>query len=149
MNEKQKHFHGHVVHWIKTKDAPLYAFLSGGAGVGKSVVIRVLYQTLFRLLNLKEGENPDEIRVLLCAYTGKAAFNIGGSTISSAFHKKFKQSDQTLTCDTLNTFRAKYKSLSVVIIDEISMIGNTLLSFIDQRLQELSGTKSHLAMLVS
>ena len=49
----------------------------------KSVVIRALYQTLYRLLNLKEGENPDEIRVLLCAYTGKAAFNIGGSTISS------------------------------------------------------------------
>ena len=137
------------MHWIKTKDAPLYAFLSGGADVGKSVVIRVLYQTLYRLLNLKEGENPDEIRVLLCAFTGKAAFNIGGSTISSAFHKKFKQSNQTLTCGTLNTFRSKYKSLSVVIIDEISMVGITLLSFIDQRLQELTGIKSHLAMLVS
>ena len=71
LNKKQKHFHNHVVHWIKTKDATLYAFLSGGAGVGKSVVIRALYQTLYRLLNLIEGENPDEIRVLLCAYTGK------------------------------------------------------------------------------
>ena len=46
-----------------------------------------------------------------------------------------------MTCDTLNTFRSKYKSLSVVIIDEISMVGNTMLSFIDQRLQELRGTK--------
>ena len=72
---------------IKIKDAPLYAFLSGGAGAGKNVVIRVLYQTLYRLLDLKEGENPDEIRVLLFAYTENAAFNIGGSTISSAFHK--------------------------------------------------------------
>ena len=58
LNKKQKHFHNHVVHWIKTKDAPLYAFLSGGAGVGKSIVIRALYQTLYRLLNLKEGEKP-------------------------------------------------------------------------------------------
>ena len=31
--------------------------------------------------------------------------------------------------------------MSVVIIDEVSMVGNTLLSFIDQRLQELSGLK--------
>ena len=28
-----------------------------------------------------------------------------------------------------------------MIIDEISMVGNTLPSFIDQRLQELTGTK--------
>ena len=116
----------------------MYAFLSGGAGVGKSIVIRALYKTLYRLLNLKDGENPDGIRVLLCAFTEKAAFNIGGSTISTAFHQKVKQSDQTLSCDTLNTFRSKYKNMSVVIIDEISMVGNALLQFIDQRLQELT-----------
>ena len=38
----------------------MYAFLTGGAGVGKSVVIRALYQTLYRILNLKDGENPDD-----------------------------------------------------------------------------------------
>ena len=140
LNGKQKQFYNHVIHWIKTKDAPLYAFLSGGAGVGKSIVIKALYQTLYRILNLKEGEDPDDIRVLLCAFTGKAAFNINGSTISTAFKQKYKQSNQTLTCDTLNTFRSKYKSLSVVIIDEISMVSNTMLNFINQRLQELKGT---------
>ena len=59
----------------------LYIFLSGGAGVGKRVVIRALYQPLYRYLNLKEGENSDEIRVLLCAYTGKEANSINGSII--------------------------------------------------------------------
>lgn len=127
--------------WLKTKDCPLYVFLSGGAGVGKSVVVRALYQTLYRFLNLRKGEDPDDIRILLCAYTGKAAFNIGGSTISSAFRQKYKQSNQTLTCDTLNTFRSKYRNLSVVIIDEISMVSNSMLNFIDQRLQELKGTR--------
>ena len=141
LNMKQRQFYNHVVHWIKTKDAPLYTFLSGGAGVGKSVVIRALYQTLYRFLNLKEGENADDVRVLLCAYTGKAAFNINGSTICSAFKQKYKQSDQTLTCDSLNTFRSKYKNLSVVIIDEISMVSNSMLSFINQRLQELTGSR--------
>ena len=41
---------------IKCKDEPVYAFLTGGAGVGKSVVIRALYQTLYRILNLKIGK---------------------------------------------------------------------------------------------
>ncbi|XP_053402924.1 uncharacterized protein LOC123548901 [Mercenaria mercenaria] len=141
LNIKQKQFYNHVIHWVKTKDAPLYTFLSGGAGVGKSVVIKALYHTLYRILNLKEGENPDDIRVLLCAYTGKAAFNINGSTISSAFKQKYKQANQTLTCDALNTFRSKYKNLSVVIIDEISMVSNGMLNFINQRLQELKGTR--------
>jgi hypothetical protein len=142
LNSKQKQFYNHVIHWIKTKDAPLYVFLSGGAGVGKSLVIRALYQTLFRILNLTEGEDADHPRVLLCAFTGKAAFNINGSTISSAFKQKFKQSDQTLTCDSLNTFRSKYRDLSVVIIDEISMVSNSMLNFIDQRLQSLKGTRT-------
>ena len=141
LNTNQKQFHDHVVHWIKTKDTPIYTFLSGGAGVGKSVVIRALYQTLYKYLNLREGEDCDDIRILKCAYTGKAAFNIGGSTISSAFKQKYKQSDQSLTCDSLNTFRSKYRNLSVVIIDEISMVSNTMLNFIDQRLQELKGTR--------
>ena len=109
LNVKQRHFFNHVVHWIKTKDAPLYTFLTGGAVVGKSVVIRALCQTLYRYLNLTEGENADEKRILLCAYTGKAAYNIGGSTISTAFRQKFKQKEQTLNCDTLNTFRSKYR----------------------------------------
>ena len=47
---------------------PIYAFLTGGAGFGKSVVIRALYQSLYRILNLRDGENPDDIRILLCAY---------------------------------------------------------------------------------
>ena len=32
--------------------------------------------------------------------------------------------------------------MSVVIIDEVSMVSNSLLSFIDQRLQELKGTRT-------
>ncbi len=141
LNMKQREFFNHVLHWMKTKEEPMYAFLSGGAGVGKSVLIKALYQALYRHLNLKDGENPDDIRILLCAFTGKAAFNINGVTIASAFKKKFKQSNQNMSCDELNTFRVKYRKLEVIIIDEISMVGNKMLTFIDQRLQQLTGTK--------
>ena len=143
LNLRQREFFNHIVHWIKCKDEPVYAFLTGGAGVGKSVVIRALYQTLYRILNLKDGENPDDKRILLCAYMGFAAFNISGQTICSAFHKKmYKGTYNHLSADELNTFRIKYRHLKVVIIDEISMVGNKMLSFIDTRLQQLTGSKA-------
>ena len=68
---KQREFFNHVMQWIKCKKEPLYAFLSGGAGFGKSVLIKALYQALHRYLCSNEGENPDDTRILLCAYTGK------------------------------------------------------------------------------
>ncbi|XP_062567926.1 uncharacterized protein LOC134230168 [Saccostrea cucullata] len=141
LNVKQREFFNHVVQWVKTKKEPIYTFLSGGAGVGKSVLIRALYQALHRYLCSTEGENPDDIRILLCAYTGKAAYNIGGATIASAFHQKINQSQQSLHSDELNTFRTKYQNLKVIIIDEISMVGNRSLALIDSRLQLLTGIK--------
>lgn len=141
LNIKQREFFNHVMQWIKCKKEPLYAFLSGGAGVGKSVLIRALYQALHRHLCSNTGENPDDTRILLCAYTGKAAFNIGGQTIASAFHQKINQKQQNMHCDELNTYRTKYRNLSVVIIDEISMVGNAKLEFINNRLQLLTGLK--------
>ena len=140
LNFKQREFFNHVLHWLKTKDEPIYAFLSGGAGVGKSVLIKALYQALHRHLHSAEGEDPDDVRILLCAFTGKAAYNINCVTIASAFHKKFNQSNQSLNADELNTFRMKYRNLSVVIVDEVSMVGNKMLTFMDTRLKQLTGT---------
>lgn len=137
---KQREFFNHVLQWVKTKEEPIYFFLSGGAGVGKSVLIRALYQAMHRFLCSTECENPDDIRIFLCAYTGKAAYN-GGSAIASAFHQKINQNQQGLHCDELNTFRTKYRNLKLIIIDEISMVGNRSLSLIDSRLQLLTGIK--------
>ncbi|PJE78258.1 ATP-dependent RecD-like DNA helicase [invertebrate metagenome] len=141
LNKKQREFFNHVVKWISTKNEPIYAFLSGGAGVGKSVVIRALFQALQRQLNSKEGHDPDSIKILLTAFTGKAAYNINGVTIASAFHKKMFQTQQHMHSDELNTFRTTYKDLSVIIVDEISMVGNKLFAFMHERLTELTGTK--------
>lgn len=48
LNVQQKEFFNHVLHWHKTKTDPMYVFLTGGAGVGKSVVTRALYQALLK-----------------------------------------------------------------------------------------------------
>ena len=56
LNLRQREFFNHVIHWINCREEPIYVFLSGGTGVGKSVVIRALYQSLYRKINLREGE---------------------------------------------------------------------------------------------
>ena len=60
-------------------------FLSGGAGVGKTTVTNALYETLIKYLNTQPENDPDDISVVKVAPTGKAAFNIRGNTLHSAF----------------------------------------------------------------
>ena len=63
----------------------MYLYIGGCAGVGKSTVIRVLYEGLVRYINSLPGAIPDAIKVLLTSPTGRAAFNIRGMTLHSAF----------------------------------------------------------------
>ncbi|VDI78481.1 Hypothetical predicted protein [Mytilus galloprovincialis] len=89
---------------------------ASGAGCGKSVVVRTIFQALHRHLCSIEGEDPDDIRILLCAPTGKAAYNINGLTIHNAFQiQPNKGLDQSLSCDVLNTLRMKYRNLSLIL----------------------------------
>lgn len=48
LNDKQKIFFYHVLHKIKTDDLPIYCFLTGGAGVGKSLLTTCLFQAITR-----------------------------------------------------------------------------------------------------
>lgn len=143
LNEKQRQFFYHVLHSIKTSDKPLKLFLSGGAGVGKSTVTIALYEALIRYLNSMPGENPDEIKVLKAASTGKAAFNTNGNTLHSTFkipaNKGFEYCK--LDSDRLNTLRTKLSKLRVLFIDEISMVGSGMFNFMNLRLQQIMGTK--------
>ena len=74
--KKQRQFFYHVLHSIKTKDDPLRLFLSGGAGVGKSTVTNALYEALIRYLKTIAGENPDDVKVVKTAPTGKGKSSI-------------------------------------------------------------------------
>ena len=144
LNIKQREIFTHIVHSITTKpEEQLCVFITGGAGVGKSVVIRTLYQSLHRMRCSKSGQDPEDIRILLCAYTGLAAYNIQGSTLHNAFciepNKTLKY--KALSDDKRNTLRTKYRYLSVLIIDEVSMVGNAMLSFLYLRLQEIKGNR--------
>ena len=143
LNKSQFEFFSHVLHTVKLNNEKLRVFLSGGAGVGKSVVVRTLYQALMRWYCKTPGMNPENIYILICAPTGKAAHNVNGNTLHHAFkiapNRGFDY--KPLTSDSLNTLRVKYIDLQVLIIDEVSMVGNRLMNTVNLRLQEIMGNK--------
>jgi len=146
LNAKQKNYLLHVVHAIKSK-TQIMEYLGGGAGVGKSTTIRAIVQALTRYYLTQAGNTPDLLRVLLCAPTGIAAYNIEGKTLHSTFVLPFNQSKydgnqlRTLDPDTRTRITSNLLGVKLIICDELSMISNRQLSFINQRLQEFFRSK--------
>ena len=127
---------------IQDKQSQTLLCLHGGAGTGKSHVLKGIYQGLNRLLNHQPGQQTNDLTTLLVTPTGKAAHNIKGHTIHSAFHIPANQplyNYTKMTWDNLNTYHAKYLNLKWIICDEISMVSNYMLRFIHLRLQEIMG----------
>ena len=110
LNKEQKEFFYHVLHLIKTSEEPFYCFLSGGAGVGKSHVTKALYQAALKYYCTRPVIDFSQTKVLMLAPTGKAACNIKGSTIHSAFAIPASQSlrnCKSLDSSRLNTIRCQ------------------------------------------
>ena len=143
LNMEQKEFFYDVLNSVKIGKVPLRLFLSGGAGVGKSTVTNALYEALIRYLNSQPQNNLDDVSVVKVAPTGKAAFNIRGNTLHSAFKIPANRgfSYCTLDRDRLNTIRSQLHRMKVIFIDEVSMVGSGMFNFLDLRLQQIMGTK--------
>ena len=88
---------------------------------------------MIRYLNTVPGENPDDIKVLKDAPTGKVAFNISGNTLHSAFKIPAIRGFEycTLDRDRLDTIRTQLRKLEVIFIDEISMVGSGMFTFLN------------------
>lgn len=139
LNENQANLFHFIKNWAERKEYqdadPFYIFLTGGAGTGKSHTIKCIFNEIDRTLSRK-SENADLPVVLLVAYTGTAAFNIGGQTIHSAFNIN-KNMSQQLAEESANTLRARLQDLQLLIIDEVSMVSTRLLNIIHCRLQQI------------
>ena len=59
---------------------PIYLFLTGGGGAGKSHLIKTIYHTAVKTFR-HPPSNPELPTVLLVAPTGVAAINIDGTTV--------------------------------------------------------------------
>lgn len=86
-------------------------FITGGAGTGKSYLLRVIVYSL-----MSAGKN-----VVVCAPTGIAAANVGGMTIHTTFNFNSNALIQPKRKKPIRRVTPPIKGADVVIIDEISM----------------------------
>ncbi|KAJ8043492.1 hypothetical protein HOLleu_10599 [Holothuria leucospilota] len=82
LNKDQRQLFNHIHKHCKDKVhdpqiRPFHIFLTGGAGTGKSQLIKCIRHGCVKVL-LTFAENPENVTVLPVAYTGTAAYNIGG-----------------------------------------------------------------------
>ncbi|XP_070540155.1 uncharacterized protein [Ptychodera flava] len=126
-----------------------HMFLTGGAGTGKSHLIKAVYYEATRIL-ARILPNPDDVSVLLTAPTGVAAFNINANTIHSTFSIAIDAQlpYQPLGEEKINTLRSKLSSLQILIIDEISMVDKKLLGYVHGRLRQIKQTGDQLPLVV-
>ena len=153
LNTEQKEIFTEILSWCRQcsksrkqgpKPPPLYTFITGGAGTGKSLLIKAIFNMAVKELEA-EGDSPSDTTVLLLAPTGTAAFNIDGMTMHSALKLPLKQHSkqgeyQPLSQEKLHDLRCKLANLTIIIIDEISMVSSQDLYNIHRRLSEIMGT---------
>ena len=117
---------------------PPLMIVHGGGGVGKSYLIKATAQWIDKILreaiNRKDPEMPT---VLLLAYTGVAAKNIGGTIFHSGLSFKFGSDLLNLDVDKLDKCRKNLENVEVVIVDEFSMVSADNLYNLDKRLREI------------
>jgi ATP-dependent exoDNAse (exonuclease V) alpha subunit len=140
LNEKQRRFVLNSLHLLKTTSAPFYYFLSGGAGVGKSQAINAIVQSYIRYCGNHAAYNLENYCVIVGAPTGKAAFNVFGTTLHSISKLPPTQYNGKL-CDlddgALSSLRRNLCGVKLFIIDEISMVSVKMLYEVDQRLRQV------------
>ncbi|XP_066921397.1 uncharacterized protein [Clytia hemisphaerica] len=152
LNSKQRDIFDIVLNWGKmyvqnSKSnnpvllEPLRIFLTGGAGVGKSHLIKCVYNCLSKVLAYKSDE-LEKPRIIKLAPTGIAAINISGTTVHTGLSipvGKFRNmADKQRTA-----IRNKLHHVKLIIIDEISMISSQQLLNIHTRLCEIFGVNDN------
>lgn len=139
-NLKQRDLILHAIHHIHQPNGkPIQIFFTGPAGSGKTFTLHLLMETYNRFC---QKHNSYQNAYMACASTGKAAVNIGGTTVHSAFHicpARSKNREYGLSPEVLQTFRHSFANVEIIFIDEISMISADILNSIHSRLTDING----------
>jgi hypothetical protein len=117
LSDSQYHAYQTITH-----SSPICAFITGGAGTGKSFLIQAL-SAYWR---------KKKIPFRLLASTGIAATNIGGQTVHSFFAIKPNNSPIPITsCHSKPQLRLQIEKTEVFLIDECSLLSAEILTHID------------------
>ena len=120
-------------------EPPVFLFLSGNAGTGKSFLLNVLIEAV-KTMKIKSGDELKKPPAIVMAPTANAAYIIGGKTIDSALgFNPLDQNHYTQTDDNrLAMMKFQYENIRVIFCDEISMVGSKKLSKINYRFQDIA-----------
>ena len=114
-------------------------FLSGPWGTGKSHVVHLIQRDMSHFFKHTVKPDDDQPIALITAPTGSATFQIGGSTIHSAFllHDNFKSKP---SWEKRSQMQLKLEHMMLSITDDISMVGFKQFQSMNQTMCTLKGT---------
>jgi len=97
-----------------------------------------LVQAFICFYNRHPNLDPLKKIALFVAYIRKATFNIDGITILSSLSIPVDCKDlPSLKLEQLDNLIKKYDQLQLIVLNEISLIGKTILKFIDPQLRSI------------
>ena len=115
---------------------PHLLVVEGDGGSGKSELIRTLCQVMEKEFR-RAGDDPDHPYLLRGSFTGEAATNIQGQTLTSLFNLSFGNKLSPLADRIRDNKRELLQNLRLIIIEEYSMVKSDMLYQIDLRLKEI------------
>lgn len=114
---------------------PLQVFFTGPAGAGKSYVLKALMETANRFT---VRTDVNKCALVAWATTGKAAVNIDGTTVHTAFNISINTKRRLpLRSDVLQTMKCDFLGIKTIIVDEVSMMSSDMLLQVGDRLRVL------------
>ncbi|KAK3916003.1 ATP-dependent DNA helicase [Frankliniella fusca] len=150
LNVKQREVVLAVIDGIRLGSKPRLIYVDGAAGTGKSVVAKNIANAFE---TFSSGSNNQDSRVMISAFTGKAAYNIGGLTMHQVYKLSLNQEHgackrlQSGEADIMNPLQSEalanlqnsFTNVSGQIIDEISLVTDRNFLAVDQRCKEAKG----------
>ena len=110
-----------------SQEPPLLLIINGFAGTGKSYLISALRSLL-------------QQSCIVTATTGKASFNINGKTIHSVLNLPVgPRGNNDLKGQSLLRLQDGLRDVKYILIDEYSILGQTLLGWIDKSCRQATG----------
>ena len=134
LNDMQKHAYDIITTHSSQPcpKEPLLVILIGVGGTGKSCLIHAIRNFL-------------QHSCAITATTGKASYNIRGCTIHSLLKLPVgSKGNKELTGQSLVRLQSFLKDISYILIDEYSMLGQSMLGWIDKRCRQATGLTDEL-----
>ena len=129
-NQQRKLFDDITERSISTdvNERPVYLFISGNAGTGKSFLVKLLIEAI-KLIKIKPGSDLQKPPVIVMAPTANAAFIIGGKTVDSVlgFIPGDKNRYTQSTASKMAMMKYQFEDVSAIFCDEISMVESSKL----------------------